>query len=90
MSSVLVIDDDQDLCDMVVRLQSGGGEEIALWQRIVEQSRKHFESIYDRLGVRMTRDDERGESFYNAELPKVVEALIEKGVAVESEGAIVV
>ncbi|MDQ3440103.1 MAG: arginine--tRNA ligase, partial [Planctomycetota bacterium] len=74
----------------VVRLQAGGVEELALWKQIVDASRAHFQPLYERLGVRLTRADERGESTYNALLPSVVAELLEKGVAVKSEGAIVV
>jgi arginyl-tRNA synthetase len=74
----------------VVRLQAGGEEERQLWQRIVEETRRHYIPIYERLGVKLTVEDERGESFYNNMLPEVVEELVRKGLAEESDGAIVV
>ncbi len=74
----------------VVRLQGGGAEELALWRRIVEESRRHYAAIYRRMDIRMSPADERGESFYNPMLADVVRELRDKGVAVESEGAIVV
>jgi arginyl-tRNA synthetase len=74
----------------VVRLQGGGEKERKLWQRIVEETRRHYLPIYERLGVKLTVADERGESFYNAMLPQVVEDLKKLGIAVESDGAIVV
>ncbi|MCX7625420.1 MAG: arginine--tRNA ligase [Candidatus Sumerlaeaceae bacterium] len=74
----------------VVRLQSGADKERKLWQRIVEETRRHYLPIYERLGVRLTVADERGESFYNDMLPNVVEELRNTGLAVESDGAIVV
>jgi hypothetical protein len=48
--------------EAVTRLQSGDTECITAWQRICEASRKEFQAIYDRLGVKLI---ERGESFYN-------------------------
>ena len=74
----------------VVRLQAGVAEEKELWLQIVEETRRHFQPIYQRLGVKLTEADERGESFYNPMLPAVVAELLEKQIAVRSEGAVVV
>ena len=46
--------------------------------------------MYDRLGVQLTQDDVRGESFYNDKLPAVVADLQKAGLAVESDGAVCV
>ncbi len=73
----------------VVRLQAGGGPELAMWGQIVTESRRTFEASYARLGVRLTPADERGESFYNPLLPAVVADLRAAGLARESEGAVV-
>jgi arginyl-tRNA synthetase len=43
--------------------------------------------IYDRLDIKL---EEKGESFYNPMLKPLVEELIEKKIAVESDGAICV
>jgi arginyl-tRNA synthetase len=56
----------------------------------MDQSRSHFEALYHRMGIRLTRADERGESFYNPLLGDVVKELTERGIAVESEGAKVI
>lgn len=74
----------------VVKLQAGGQEELALWQKIVDETRRHYQPIYASLGVSLTREHERGESFYNAFLSDVVEQLLEKEVARRSEGAVVI
>ncbi|MDH7598445.1 MAG: arginine--tRNA ligase [Sedimentisphaerales bacterium] len=74
----------------VVRLQAGEPEAVALWRRIVEASRRHYQAVYDLLGVGLTEVDERGESFYNPMLPHIVQELKEKGIAAESEGAVCV
>ncbi|MGB7161368.1 MAG: arginine--tRNA ligase [Tepidisphaeraceae bacterium] len=74
----------------VVRFQAGQPEELALWKQIVDASRTHFQPLYERLGVKLTRADERGESTYNPLLPAVVADLLDKGIAVRSEGAVVV
>ncbi|WP_428938836.1 arginine--tRNA ligase [Fontivita pretiosa] len=75
---------------IVVRLQRGDPEILEAWRWIVNESRRHFQPIYQRLGVKLRPEDERGESFYNPMLPEVVRELLEKGIAVESEGAVVV
>lgn len=72
----------------LVKLQQGDPENRALWQQFVQLSLGEFEKIYRRLGVRF--DLHRGESFYNARLPDVVERLQASGLAEESEGALVV
>jgi arginyl-tRNA synthetase len=74
----------------VVRLQAREPNELALWQAIVAETRNHYQPLYARLGVSLTQADERGESFYNPFLAEVVKELRERGIAVESEGAVVV
>jgi len=74
----------------VVKLQGGGAGERAAWQKIVEETRRSYQPLYERLNVKLRQEHERGESFYNPFLADVVRELKEKGLAVESEGAIVV
>jgi arginyl-tRNA synthetase len=74
----------------VVRLQGGGEEERALWQKIVEETRRDYQPIYGRLNVLLKPEHERGESFYNSRLSSVVTDLKHAGIAVESDGAIAV
>lgn len=68
----------------VVSLQGGEKEALAAWEKIREISRKGFQEIYDFLDVKIT---ERGESFYNDMLPKVIEDYEKKGVVEVSDGA---
>ena len=74
----------------VVLLQSGDPETMRLWHLLVEQSTKHFNAVYAKLGVLLTDDDIAGESMYNALLPEVIERLQTAGLLVESDGADVV
>jgi arginyl-tRNA synthetase len=74
----------------VVQLQAGQSAELAAWRRIVDETRRHYQPIYDRLGVSLKPEHERGESFYNPMLQQVVEDLLSQGIAIRSEGAIVV
>ena len=54
----------------------------------VALSQAQFDSIYSRLGTRF--DHTLGESFYNPRLKPLVGELREKGIARESEGAVVI
>ena len=72
----------------LVKLQSGDEENLAIWQRMIALSQEQFDQVYGRLGVKF--DETLGESFYNPQLPGLVEELRGKGIAEVSEGAMVV
>ena len=72
----------------LVKLQSGDPENLRIWQEMTALSRAQFDAIYARLGVKF--DYTLGESFYNPRLPEVVEQLRARGIARESDGALVV
>lgn len=72
----------------LVKLQQGDQENRALWQTFIDLSKEEFNRIYSRLDVQF--DLERGESYYNDRLPGVVEKLEQRGLARESDGALVV
>jgi arginyl-tRNA synthetase len=74
----------------VVLLQSGDPETMRLWRIFVDESMRHAREIYDLLGVLLTEQDTVGESFYNPQLPVVVEELEQKGLVVEDDGALCV
>ena len=75
----------------VVKLQSGDDPVTQrLWDEMMELSRLYLNDVYALLKVTLTDDDIRGESFYNDLLPGVVDDLQAKGLAVESDGALVV
>lgn len=72
----------------LVRLQKGDEDNVALWKRFIEISIGEFTRMYGKLGVKF--DTWRGESYYNSMMAAVVERLVKAGLAVESEGALVV
>jgi arginyl-tRNA synthetase len=72
----------------LVRLQAGDPDTLAIWQRLVDISREYLHQVYARLGVTLTDDDIRGESFYNDMLADTVSVLEEKGIATVSDGAL--
>lgn len=74
----------------VVALQSGDARTVSLWRDIVDESKRYFRRVYERLGVLLTEDDEVGESFYNPHLADVVDHLESMGVAQVSEGSLCV
>ena len=74
---------------MVVKLQGGDETAKKLWQEIVEVSRQHYETVYKRMGVKLTKEDERGETFYNDMLPEIASELEEKGIAFLDDGALI-
>ncbi len=57
----------------VVALQSGEPAATELWNRMRVATHRHYTEIYKRLGVTLTDAHERGESFYAARLPLLVE-----------------
>jgi arginyl-tRNA synthetase len=74
----------------VVELQTGSEPVRNVWRTIVDETRRHYQPIYEQLNVKLRQEHERGESFYNPFLADVVRELKEKGIAVISEGAAVV
>mmetsp|Transcript_4240 Transcript_4240/g.14917 ORF Transcript_4240/g.14917 Transcript_4240/m.14917 type:complete len:470 (-) Transcript_4240:2260-3669(-) len=69
----------------VVHLQAGDKHLKEKWTDICEVSRQDFEEIYRLLDVHIL---ERGESYYNYLIPDVLSELIEKEIAVQSDGAL--
>lgn len=76
--------------DYVVKLQSGDKQVLALWRQFVDASLQHAQSVYSQLGLLLSEQDVMGESAYNDQLQPTIDALLDKGLAVESEGAKVV
>ena len=74
----------------LVKLQQfgSGPENRNIWRIMVDWSGNQFEKVYSRLGVKF--DHSLGESFYNPKLKPLVEDLLAKGIARESEGAIAI
>jgi arginyl-tRNA synthetase len=70
----------------LVKLQAGDKESLRIWREMVKLSQVQFDTIYGRLGVKF--DFALGESFYNPWLGEVVDDLLAKKIARESEGAV--
>jgi arginyl-tRNA synthetase len=70
------------------RLHEGDAENVALWQQFMPHCLEEINAIYRRLDIQF--DHTRGESYYQPMLADVVRDLRSSGIAVESEGAIVI
>lgn len=69
----------------LVKLQGGDAENLAIWREMQRLSQTQFDTVYGRLGVKF--DHTLGESFYNPRLQSVVDDLMARGLARESDGA---
>ena len=76
--------------EYVVKLQGGDETVLALWKQFVDISLSHAQAVYDSLGLKLRPEDVAGESKYNDDLQTVVDDLVQKGLAVEDDGAKVV
>jgi arginyl-tRNA synthetase len=71
------------------KLHAGDPANLALWRQFMPHCLEVIHRIYRRLGV-LPFDYEHGESFYSPMLPEVVADMLAKGIATESQGAIVI
>jgi arginyl-tRNA synthetase len=70
------------------KLHHGDPENLRLWREFLPPCLEDIERIYRRLGV--TFDVTLGESFYNDRLAGVVDEMLSRGIARQSDGAICV
>lgn len=85
-------DEDPELVELAraetVKLQDGDAENRALWEQFCRVSMEEFDAVYERLGVKF--DVVYGESFYRDGLQEMVDDLLERGIAVVDEGAVII
>jgi len=70
------------------QMEDGDPELRPLWQRFRRETLAYLQKSYDRLGVKFEKDE--GEGFYEPQLKPLLANLQASGVAVESEGALVI
>jgi len=76
---------------MVVALQRGDPNAVRTWRAWRSESIRHCQNVYNRLGVRLSPKDIRGESDYNDMLAPLIRELLEdKKLAVKDQGAVCV
>ncbi|MDR1052966.1 MAG: arginine--tRNA ligase [Planctomycetaceae bacterium] len=68
------------------KLHGGDSDNLKIWREVMPYSMNEIDSIYKRLGV--TFDYTLGESFYHSFLSDLVDDLIKRGIARETDGAI--
>jgi len=78
----------QAVLQETAKLHAGDAENLALWHEFVPHCRRDIQRIYDRLDIRF--DCEYGESFYHDQLAGVVQQFRQRGLAVDSDGAVCV
>jgi arginyl-tRNA synthetase len=71
-------------------LQQGDQQLLEDWQKLIDCTMKSVYTSLDLLNVKIGPENNRGESFYRDRLAGVVETFINKGLAEEDAGAIVV
>ncbi|GAX02635.1 arginyl-tRNA synthetase [Secundilactobacillus pentosiphilus] len=79
---------DDEAREWFKKLENGDEQAHQLWSWFRDESLKAFKAIYDKLGVQF--DTYNGEAFYNDKMQGVVDALKDKGLLKESQGAQVV
>jgi arginyl-tRNA synthetase len=72
----------------LAKLQAGDPANTAQWRRFVEVTKHELDKVYERLQVKF--DTWYGESFYNDQLPAVIERLRQRGLTREDQGALCV
>ena len=80
----------EDARATLVRLQSGDAQLVAEWQKIIDCTMREVFETADTLGVHLTNEHSRGESFFREKLGPTVDAFVKAGLGTEDDGAIVV
>jgi len=79
---------DEEARSWFKKLESADPEAVSYWEHFKELSLEAYASIYSRLGIEF--EHYHGESHYNQMLERTIELVEEKGIAKESEGALIV
>lgn len=74
----------------LLRLQNHDPQTVAVWKRIYDVTMRECLATCRRLHTRITAEDSAGESSYAEELAGLVDDLARRGIAEESDGALVV
>ncbi|MBI4117333.1 MAG: arginine--tRNA ligase [Parcubacteria group bacterium] len=70
------------------KLEEGDGGNRELWKWFKDESLKEFDKIYGFLGIKF--DTNIGESFFANDTKPLIKGLKDKGIAEESEGAVII
>jgi len=75
---------------VLVALQTHDPETVAVWKRIADVTLVECLAVCARLGANVTAEHSAGESSYAEELGPMVDELVRRGIAEESDGALVI
>ncbi len=81
---------EKDMRGILFGLQHGQPGCLSSWRKAREITLQACQQIYDQLGVELSMEDVRGESFYKDMLKDVVEELLKRKIAEKSEDAVCV
>ncbi len=70
------------------KLENGDEEAVDYWNRFRQLSLDNYELVYEQLGIEF--EHYHGESHYNQMLDRVIDIVKERGIASESEGALMI
>ncbi|MCL5114121.1 MAG: arginine--tRNA ligase [Patescibacteria group bacterium] len=70
------------------KLEDGDVRAREIWKKLTDTSLKEFSRIYDLLNIKI--DYAYSESFYEKMLPEIIRECVDKKVAVEDQGALVI
>jgi len=76
----------ENVLNETAKLHAGDQENVRLWREFMPYCLDEIEKVYRRLGVRF--DYAYGESFYHDRCGPLVDELLRRGIAEESEGAV--
>ena len=76
--------------EYVVKLQSGDPYCKSLWEKFINISISHNQNIYEKLNVGLKTEHIKPESSYNDKLAPLVSDLMQRNIAVDSDGAKVI
>lgn len=77
---------EQAVLEETAKLHAGDEENLRLWRQFLPYSRNEIDRVYGRLNVSF--DHTLGESFYQDRLGPLVDELLARGIAKESDGAV--
>ncbi|MCH8342900.1 MAG: arginine--tRNA ligase [Planctomycetes bacterium] len=76
--------------EVLVALQQGDADVRRDWQKIIDVTMRAVYESFDLLGVKLGPQNNRPESSYRDQLPEVVDAFIQAGIAQEDQGALII
>lgn len=79
---------DKEARRLFKQLEDGDARLKALWQKFRQATLSNLQKSYDRLGVKFDSND--GEGFYEPLLKPMLDQLKASGIAIESDGALVI